>query len=92
MIFNILNNHELQNDFRLAPDKTGIEREMLANYQLKIPDFYISILTVKKLVLKIIHLILELNQSQRLKPYVQLNIKKNRKRKNGDKYGKAFTN
>ena len=65
---------------------------MLANYQLKIPDFYISILTIKKLVLKIIHLILELNQSQRLKPYVQLNIKKNRKRKNGDNYGKAFTN
>ena len=45
---------------------------MLSNYQLKIPDFYTSIASVKKLVPKIIHLVLEFSQSQWLKPHVKL--------------------
>ena len=40
---------------------------------------------------KQIHRILEFNKSQCLKPYVKFNTqKKNRKRKNGDKDGKAL--
>ena len=42
---------EFHNDYPLAPDKTEIKREMLAEYQLKIPDLYnIPIVNVKKLV------------------------------------------
>ena len=41
---------ELQNDYPWAPGKIEIKKEMLFNYQLKIPDFYISIGTIKKLV------------------------------------------
>ena len=39
---------ELYNNYPLAPDKTEIKREMLSEYQLKIPDLYnISIGNVK---------------------------------------------
>ena len=42
---------EFHNDYPLAPDKADIKKEMLAEYQLKIPDLYsISIANVKKLV------------------------------------------
>ena len=42
---------ELLNDYLLAPDKIGIKREMLSDYQLKISDLYnIPIGNVKKLV------------------------------------------
>ena len=93
---------ELHNDDPLAPDKIGIKREMLADYQLKIADLYnIPIGNVKKLVpnffdkekyvihyknlklclklgfkLKIIHRVLEFNQSQWLKQYVEFNTQK----------------
>ena len=42
---------ELHKDYLLAPDKIEIKREMLSNYQWKIPDLYnIPIGNVKKLV------------------------------------------
>ena len=42
---------ELHNDYPLAPDKIGIKKEMLPDYQLKIADLYnIPIGNVKKLV------------------------------------------
>ena len=45
---------QLHNDYRLAPDKTEIKREILSEYQLKIADLYnIPIGNVSKLVLKI---------------------------------------
>ena len=43
--------HELQNDYPLAPNKIEIKREMMSEYQLKIADLYnIPIGNVKKLV------------------------------------------
>ena len=43
--------HELHNDYPFAPGKIEIKREMLSEYQLKIPALYnISIGNVKKLV------------------------------------------
>ena len=43
--------HELHNDYPLAPDKIGIKREMLSEYQLKIVDLYnLPNGNVKKLV------------------------------------------
>ena len=42
---------ELHNDYRLAPDKIEIKKEMLSSYQLKIADLYnVPIGNVKKLV------------------------------------------
>ena len=42
---------ELHNDYRLAPDKIEIKREMLSDYRLKIADHYnIPIGNVKKIV------------------------------------------
>ena len=42
---------QLQNDYPLALDKIEIKREVLSDYQLKIPDLYnIPISNVKKLV------------------------------------------
>ena len=42
---------ELNNDYPLAPDKTEIKKEILADYQLKIADHNnIPICNVKKLV------------------------------------------
>ena len=42
---------ELHNDYPLTPDKIGIKREILSDYQLKIADLYnIFIGNVKKLV------------------------------------------
>ena len=55
---------------------------MLPNYQIKIADFQnIPIGNVKKLVilrlkLKKIHRVLEFNQSQWLKPFVEINTEK----------------
>ena len=41
---------QLQNDYPLALDKIEIKREVLSDYQLKIPDLYnIPISNVKKL-------------------------------------------
>ena len=43
--------HKLNNDYPLAPNKIEIKREMLSEYQLKIPNFCnIPIGNVKKLV------------------------------------------
>ena len=93
---------ELHNDDPLAPNKRGIKRETLADYQLKIANLYnIPIGNVKKLVpnffdkekyvihyknlklclklgfkLKITHRVLEFNQSQWLKQYVEFNTQK----------------
>ena len=42
---------ELHNDYRVAPDKIEIKRQMFSNYQIKVADFYnIPISNVKKLV------------------------------------------
>ena len=43
--------HKLHNDYRLAPDKQEIKKEMLSDYHLKIDDDYIIFIgNVKKLV------------------------------------------
>ena len=47
--------HGLHNDYPLTPDKIEIKKEILSNYQLKIPDFYnIPMGNIKKLVLKLL--------------------------------------
>ena len=65
----------------LAPDKIKIIKEMLYKYQL-----VISTIKTKK-----IHRVLELNQSQWLKPYVKFNTQKRiDAEKNRDKDGKEL--
>ena len=51
LILNVLELHEIHNDYLLALGKTEIKREMLFDYQLKIADLYsIPIDNVIKLV------------------------------------------
>ena len=73
-------------DYALAPDKIEIKTEMLSNYRLKIANFYnilicnVETLLETRIKTKNTHRVLEFNQSQWLKPYVEFNIHKKEKK------------
>ena len=71
---------ELHNDYRLAPDKIEIKREMLSDYQLKIADHYnIPIGNVKKLVPNLFSKEKYVIHYENLKLYSRLGLKLKKK-------------
>ena len=85
---------ELYNDYLLGPDKIEIKREMLSNFfdKEKYATHYENLQLYLRLGLKLkkIYRVLEFNQSQWLKQYVEFNTQKIIEEKNVGKDGKAL--
>ena len=81
---------ELHSDYPLAPDNIEIKREMLSEYQCA-SLWKLGTLLETRVKAKKTHSILEFNQSQWLKPYIEFNTQKRLEaEKNNDKDAKTL--